>query len=132
MILLSHCWTHECSVLILPKSGELTHGWLGAVRLQLSMPFPWWPNLPAYILEHKQFITLILLDKTGMFEVASINYLCYAVLRLMQGEQAKTDLLSRVAKVGALIEEAFGTAQDVEGGIGEEENITVVQQCLQM
>lgn len=50
----------------------------------------------------------------------------------MQDEAYMTDLLSRVAKAGALIEEALGTAQDVEGVIDAEGNITVVQTRPQM
>ncbi len=40
--------------------------------------------------------------------------------------------MSRICKVGAAIEEALGSAQDVEGVVSEDGSITVVQTRPQM
>ena len=42
------------------------------------------------------------------------------------------DLMARVCKAGFSIEEALGSAQDVEGAVEEDGSITVVQTRPQM
>ena len=42
------------------------------------------------------------------------------------------DLMSRIAKAGLAIEEALGSAQDIEGAVEENGAITVVQTRPQM
>ena len=52
--------------------------------------------------------------------------------RLIADEEFRKDLVSRIAKVGVGIEEALGSAQDVEGAVEEDGSITVVQTRPQM
>ena len=52
--------------------------------------------------------------------------------RLMTDSAFCLDLMSRVCKAGFAIEEALGSAQDVEGAIEENGAITVVQTRPQM
>lgn len=52
--------------------------------------------------------------------------------RLMTDSAFCLDLMSRVCKAGFAIEEALGSAQDVEGAIEENGEITVVQTRPQM
>ena len=52
--------------------------------------------------------------------------------RLLADEGFRRDLLSRVAKTGAAIEDALGSAQDVEGCVEAEGSIFVVQTRPQM
>ncbi len=47
--------------------------------------------------------------------------------KLVQDPKFRRDLLSCVCRVGADIETALGTAQDVEGVVGVDNKITVVQ-----
>eukprot|EP00210_Caulerpa_lentillifera_P004353 g4151.t1 len=47
--------------------------------------------------------------------------------RLIKDSRFRTDLLSRICKVGAAIENALGSAQDVEGVVSSDGTITVVQ-----
>lgn len=47
--------------------------------------------------------------------------------RLVTDQAFRRDLLSRICKVGAAIESALGSAQDVEGVVGPDGSITVVQ-----
>jgi len=47
--------------------------------------------------------------------------------RLLTDEGFRKDLLSRVAKTGAAIEDALGSAQDVEGCVAADGAIFVVQ-----
>ena len=61
---------------------------------------------------------------------------CHAELalwrRLLADEGFRRDLLSRVAKTGAAIEAALGSAQDVEGCVAADGAIFVVQTRPQM
>jgi len=52
--------------------------------------------------------------------------------RLLKDEEFRRDLLSRIAKTGAAIEEALGSAQDVEGCVSTDGEIFVVQTRPQM
>ena len=52
--------------------------------------------------------------------------------RLIADEGFRKDLVSRIAKVGVAIEEALGSAQDIEGAVEEDGSITVVQTRPQM
>ena len=52
--------------------------------------------------------------------------------RLLKDESFRLDLLSKIAKTGAAIEEALGSAQDVEGCFSPEDQIFVVQTRPQM
>lgn len=52
--------------------------------------------------------------------------------RLLKDEAFRTDLLSKIARTGAAIEEALGSAQDVEGCVSAEGEIFVVQTRPQM
>jgi hypothetical protein len=52
--------------------------------------------------------------------------------RLLKDENFRKDLLSRIAKTGAAIEEALGSAQDVEGCVSTDGEIFVVQTRPQM
>ena len=52
--------------------------------------------------------------------------------RLLADEGFRMDLLSRVAKTGAAIEDALGSAQDVEGCVEADGSIFVVQTRPQM
>lgn len=52
--------------------------------------------------------------------------------RLLADEAFCMDLLSRVAKTGAAIEDALGSAQDVEGCVEADGSIFVVQTRPQM
>lgn len=52
--------------------------------------------------------------------------------RLMKDEGFRRQLLSNVAKVGNAIEEALGSAQDIEGCVEADGSITVVQTRPQM
>lgn len=64
---------------------------------------------------------------------AQIQALTYRMLcRLMTDSAFCLDLMSRVCKAGFAIEEALGSAQDVEGAIEENGEITVVQTRPQM
>ena len=54
------------------------------------------------------------------------------ICRLIADEAFREDLVSRIAKVGVAIEEALGSAQDVEGAVEEDGSITVVQTRPQM
>ncbi len=57
---------------------------------------------------------------------------CVGFARLLQDEGFRTDLMSRIAKAGLAIEEALGSAQDIEGAVEENGAITVVQTRPQM
>lgn len=50
----------------------------------------------------------------------------------VQDEAYRMRIMSQICKVGAAIEEALGTAQDVEGVVDPDDNITVVQTRPQM
>ncbi len=52
--------------------------------------------------------------------------------RLVQDESFRKDLMTRIAKAGLAIEEALGSAQDIEGAVEENGAITVVQTRPQM
>ena len=52
--------------------------------------------------------------------------------RLLSDEGFRTQLLSNIAKTGASVEEALGSAQDVEGCVEADGSITVVQTRPQM
>ena len=52
--------------------------------------------------------------------------------RLLKDEGFRRDLLARIAKTGAAIEEALGSAQDVEGCVSTDGEIFVVQTRPQM
>ena len=52
--------------------------------------------------------------------------------RLIADEAFRRDLVSRIAKVGVAIEDALGSAQDIEGAVEEDGSITVVQTRPQM
>ena len=52
--------------------------------------------------------------------------------RLIADEGFRKDLVSRIAKVGVAIEDALGSAQDIEGAVEEDGSITVVQTRPQM
>ena len=52
--------------------------------------------------------------------------------RLIADEGFRRDLVSRIAKVGVAIEDALGSAQDIEGAVEEDGSITVVQTRPQM
>ncbi|KAK9816496.1 hypothetical protein WJX72_001009 [[Myrmecia] bisecta] len=56
----------------------------------------------------------------------------YGEDRLLKDEAFRRDLLSRVAKAGNAIEQALGSAQDVEGAVEADGSITVVQTRPQM
>ncbi len=49
-----------------------------------------------------------------------------------QDEAYRMRIMSQICKVGAAIEEALGTAQDVEGVVDPDDNVTVVQTRPQM
>ena len=51
---------------------------------------------------------------------------------LVADTEFRNNMMKRVAEVGLAIEQALGTAQDVEGAIDAEGNITVVQTRPQM
>lgn len=46
---------------------------------------------------------------------------------LIRGTGFRTDLLSRICRVGLDIEKALGSAQDIEGVVAPDGSITVVQ-----
>jgi alpha-glucan,water dikinase len=52
--------------------------------------------------------------------------------RPLQDVAFRKDLLSRICKVGANIENVLGSAQDIEGVVDEAGKITVVQTRPQM
>ena len=52
--------------------------------------------------------------------------------RLITDSQFCLDLMQRVCKAGMAIEEALGSAQDIEGAVEENGAITVVQTRPQM
>jgi alpha-glucan,water dikinase len=52
--------------------------------------------------------------------------------RLIADEGFRKDLLKRIAEVGVAIEDALGSAQDVEGCVEADGSITVVQTRPQM
>ena len=52
--------------------------------------------------------------------------------RLLKDEGFRNELLTRIAKTGAAIEEALGSAQDVEGCISTDGELFVVQTRPQM
>lgn len=52
--------------------------------------------------------------------------------RIMTDEAFQRQVLSTVVKAGAAIEKALGSAQDIEGVIDSEGNLTVVQTRPQM
>lgn len=52
--------------------------------------------------------------------------------RIMTDEAFQRQVLSTVVKAGAAVEEALGSAQDIEGVIDAEGNLTVVQTRPQM
>jgi len=56
----------------------------------------------------------------------------YGEDKLLKDEEFRRDLLSRIAKTGAAIEEALGSAQDVEGCVSTDGEIFVVQTRPQM
>merc|ERR1712130_106779 len=56
----------------------------------------------------------------------------YGEDKLLKDEGFRKDLLSRIAKTGAAIEEALGSAQDVEGCVSNDGEIFVVQTRPQM
>ncbi|KAK9867578.1 hypothetical protein WJX84_002715 [Apatococcus fuscideae] len=56
----------------------------------------------------------------------------YSSDRLVQDESFRKDLMTRIAKAGLAIEEALGSAQDIEGAVEENGAITVVQTRPQM
>ncbi|KAK9852315.1 hypothetical protein WJX84_008608 [Apatococcus fuscideae] len=56
----------------------------------------------------------------------------YSSDRLLQDEAFRKDLMTRIAKAGLAIEEALGSAQDIEGAVEESGAITVVQTRPQM
>ena len=60
-------------------------------------------------------------------DVADEARLDYASDEWLTNESKRTELLARICKVGHEIEEAFGSAQDVEGVVEEDGTITVVQ-----
>lgn len=57
---------------------------------------------------------------------------CVPVFRLMTDSAFCLDLMARVCKAGAAIEDALGSAQDIEGAVEENGAITVVQTRPQM
>lgn len=52
--------------------------------------------------------------------------------RLLTDEGFRRDLLKRIAETGIAIEDALGSAQDVEGCVETDGSITVVQTRPQM
>ena len=52
--------------------------------------------------------------------------------RLIADEGFRKDLLQRIAETGVAIEDALGSAQDVEGCVEADGSITVVQTRPQM
>ena len=54
------------------------------------------------------------------------------LFRLMTDSAFCLDLMTRVCKAGAAIEDALGSAQDIEGAVEEDGAITVVQTRPQM
>ena len=58
--------------------------------------------------------------------------LVHVSCRLMTDSAFCLDLMSRVCKAGFAIEDALGSAQDVEGAVEEDGAITVVQTRPQM
>ena len=64
-------------------------------------------------------------------DVPVVSMSC-CICRLIADEGFRKDLVSRIAKVGVAIEEALGSAQDVEGAVEEDGSITVVQTRPQM
>ena len=53
-------------------------------------------------------------------------------VRLLLDEEFRRDLLARIAKTGQAIEDALGSAQDIEGCVEKDGSITVVQTRPQM
>lgn len=47
--------------------------------------------------------------------------------RLLTDEGFRNELLAKIAKVGAAVEKALGSAQDIEGCVEEDGSVTVVQ-----
>lgn len=47
--------------------------------------------------------------------------------KLVQDPGYRNSLMSRICNVGAAIERALGSAQDIEGVVGPDNTITVVQ-----
>ncbi len=60
----------------------------------------------------------------------TVHYIGYVLHR--QDEAYRMRIMSQICKVGAAIEEALGTAQDVEGVVDPDDNVTVVQTRPQM
>lgn len=60
---------------------------------------------------------------------ATNSFIAY---RLITDSQFCLDLMQRVCKAGMAIEEALGSAQDIEGAVEENGAITVVQTRPQM
>ena len=56
----------------------------------------------------------------------------FPMIRLMTDSAFCLDLMARVCKAGAAIEDALGSAQDIEGAVEEDGAITVVQTRPQM
>ena len=56
----------------------------------------------------------------------------FIACRLITDSQFCLDLMQRVCKAGLAIEEALGSAQDIEGAVEENGAITVVQTRPQM
>lgn len=52
--------------------------------------------------------------------------------RLLTDEGFRTGLLSSIARVGTAVEDALGSAQDIEGCVEADGTITVVQTRPQM
>lgn len=67
----------------------------------------------------------------GIFDSPSWLSVC-ALCRLMTDSAFCLDLMTRVCKAGAAIEDALGSAQDIEGAVEEDGAITVVQTRPQM
>ncbi|KAK9809702.1 hypothetical protein WJX73_007079 [Symbiochloris irregularis] len=51
----------------------------------------------------------------------------YGADRLLTDEGFRNELLAKIAKVGAAVEDALGSAQDIEGCVEEDGSVTVVQ-----
>lgn len=58
---------------------------------------------------------------------SSLQTVDYVADKLLQDEGYRTSLLSQICEVGLAIEKALGSAQDIEGVVGEDGKITVVQ-----
>ncbi len=69
---------------------------------------------------------------TVLYRSGHVLYKCLRCCRLMTDSAFCLDLMSRVCKAGFAIEEALGSAQDVEGAVEEDGAITVVQTRPQM